>query len=210
MMNDTDINVFDDTGYGTDQSDSGTDTDIPPVEDLSDTGDSSASAPADSASDLPADETDSPENMENGSETASADSDMDSDTEGDLTRETAVDGETVADGEPTEEDGTGEGESSGFNEELVQHIDDTLTEHSSAFDSYVESTVSGNGININLDDYTTELLETSVQNQGEILEKMDYLGGLLLIIFLVLVVDYIYRQTKRIIKNFMKGDDSNE
>ena len=203
-MNDTDINVFDDTGDGTDQSATGTDTDTSPVEDLSDTGDSSASVPADSASDLPADETDIPEDAENGSETASSDSDMDSDTEGDLT------GEASADGEPTEEDGTGDGESSGFNEELVQHIDDTLTEHSSAFDSYVESTVSGNGININLDDYTTELLETSVQNQGEILEKMDYLGGLLLIIFLVLVVDYIYRQTKRIIKNFMKGDDSNE
>lgn len=203
-MNDTDINVFDDTGNGADQSAIGTDTGSSPVEDLPDTGSSSASAPADSASDLPADETDSPENMENGSETAPADSDMDSDTEGDLT------GETTADGEPTEGDGTDEGESSGFNEELVQHIDDTLTEHSSAFDSYVESTVSGNGININLDDYTTELLETSVQNQGEILEKMDYLGGLLLIIFLVLVVDYIYRQTKRIIKNFMKGDDSNE
>ena len=203
-MNDTDINVYDDTGNGTDQPVTGTDTDTSPVEDLPDTGSSSASAPADSASDLPADETDIPEDAEMVPETASSDSDMDTDTEGDLT------GETTADGEPTEEDGTGEGESSGFNEELVQHIDDTLTEHSSAFDSYVESTVSGNGININLDDYTTELLETSVQNQGEILEKMDYLGGLLLIIFLVLVVDYIYRQTKRIIKNFMKGDDSNE
>lgn len=203
-MNDTDINVFDDTGNGTDQSATGTDTGSSPVEDLSDTGDSFASAPADSASDLPADETDLPEDAENGSEAASSDSDMDTDTESDLT------GEATADGEPTEEDGTGDGESSGFNEELVQHIDDTLTEHSSAFDSYVESTVSGNGININLDDYSTELLETSVQNQGEILEKMDYLGGLLLIIFLVLVVDYLYRQAKRIIKNFMKGDDTNE
>lgn len=204
MMNDTDINVFDDTGNGTDQSATGTVTDSSPVEDLSDTGDSSASAPADSASDLPADETDIPEDTENGTETASSDSDMDSDAEGDLT------GETTADGEPIEEDGTGDGESSGFNEELVQHIDDTLTEHSSAFDSYVKSTVSGNGININLDDYSTELLETSVQNQGKIIEKMDYLGGLLLIIFLVLVVDYLYRQAKRIIKNFMKGDDTNE
>lgn len=203
-MNDTDINVFDDTDNGTDQSASGTDTGSSPVEDLPDTGDRSASAPADSASDLPAGETDLPEDAENGSETVPADSDMVTDAEGDLI------GETTADGEPTEEDGSDEGENSGFNEELVQHIDDSLTEHSSAFDSYVESTVSGNGININLDDYSTELLETSVQNQGEILEKMDYLGGLLLIIFLVLVVDYIYRQTKRIIKNFMKGDDSNE
>lgn len=203
-MNDTDINVFDDTGNGTDQSATGTDTGSSPVEDLSDTGDSFASAPADSASDLPADETDLPEDAENGSEAASSDSDMDTDTESDLT------GEATADGEPTEEDGTGDGESSGFNEELVQHIDDTLTEHSSAFDSYVKSTVSGNAININLDDYSTELLETSVQNQGEILEKMDYLGGLLLIIFLVLVVDYLYRQAKRIVKNFMKGDDTNE
>lgn len=203
-MNDTDTNVFDDTGNGTDQSATGTEAGPSSVEDFSNTGDSSASAPADSASDLPADETDIPEDMENGSETASSDSDMALDTEGDPT------GETTADGELSEGDGTDGGESSGFNEELVQHIDDTLTEHSSAFDSYVESTVSGNGININLDDYTTELLETSVQNQGEILEKMDYLGGLLLIIFLVLVVDYIYRQTKRIIKNFMKGDDSNE
>lgn len=199
MMNDTDINVFDDTGDGTDQSSTGTDTDSSPVEDLPDTGDSSASAPVDSASDLPVDETDIPEDTENGSETVSVDSNMDSDTEGDLT------GETTADGEPVPE-----GETSGVSEELVQHIDDTLTEHSSAFDSYVKSTVSGNGININLDDYSTELLETSVQNQGIILEKMDYLGGLLLIIFLVLVVDYLYRQAKRIIKNFMKGDDTNE
>ena len=203
-MNDTDIYVFDDTGNGTDQSSTGTDSGSSPVEDLPDTGDGSASAPADSASDLPADETDIPEDTENGSETVSVDSDMHSDTEGDLT------GETTADGELSEEDGTGEGESSGFNEELVQHIDDNLTEHSSAFDSYVKSTVSGNGININLDDYSTELLETSVQNQGKILEKMDYLGGLLLIIFLVLVVDYLYRQARRIIKNFMKGDDTNE
>lgn len=199
MMNDTDINVFDDIGNGADQSATGTDTDTSPVEDLPDTGDSSASAPADSASDLPVDETDSPEDTENGSETASADTDMVTDAEGNLT------GETTADGEPVPE-----GETSGVSEELVQHIDDILTEHSSAFDSYVKSTVSGNGININLDDYSTELLETSVQNQGKILEKMDYLGGLLLIIFLVLVVDYLYRQVKRIIKNLMKGDDTNE
>lgn len=198
-MNDTDIYIFDDTGNGTDQSASGTDSGSSPVEDLLDTGDSSASAPADSASDLPVDETDSPEDTENGSETASSDTDMVTDAEGNLT------GETTADGEPVPE-----GETSGVSEELVQHIDDTLTEHSSAFDSYVKSTVSGNGININLDDYSTELLETSVQNQGKILEKMDYLGGLLLIIFLVLVVDYLYRQAKRIVKNFMKGDDTNE
>lgn len=198
-MNDTDINVFDDTSNGTDQFISGTDSGSSPVEDLPGTGDSSASAPADSASDLPVDETDSPEDAENGSETFPADTDMVTDAEGNLT------GETTADGEPVPE-----GETSGVSEELVQHIDDTLTEHSSAFDSYVKSTVSGNGININLDDYSTELLETSVQNQGKILEKMDYLGGLLLIIFLVLVVDYLYRQAKRIIKNFMKGDDTNE
>lgn len=199
MMNDTDIYVFDDTGDGTDQSITGTDTDSSPVEDLSGTGDSSASAPADSASDLPVDETDSPEDTETVPETVPADSDMVTDAEGNLT------GETTADGEPVPE-----GETSGVSEELVQHIDDALTEHSSAFDSYVKSTVSGNGININLDDYSTELLETSVQNQGKILEKMDYLGGLLLIIFLVLVVDYLYRQARRIIKNFMKGDDTNE
>lgn len=204
MMNDTDINVFDDTGNGTDQSATGTVTDSSPVEDLPDTGDSFASAPADSASDLPADETNIPEDTETVPETVPSDTDMVTDAEGNLT------GETTADGEPIEEDGTGDGESFGFNEELVQHIDDTLTEHSSSFNSYVKSTVSGNGININLDDYSTELLETSLQNQGKILEKMDYLGGLLLIIFLVLVVDYLYRQTKRIIKNFMKGDDTNE
>lgn len=199
MMNDTDINVFDDTGDGTDQSVSGTDADTSPVEDLSDTGDSSASAPADSVPDLPVDETNVSEDTETVLETVPSDSDMVTDAEGNLT------GETTADGEPVPE-----GETSGVSEELVQHIDDTLTEHSSSFNSYVKSTVSGNGININLDDYSTELLETSVQNQGKILEKMDYLGGLLLIIFLVLVVDYLYRQAKRIIKNFMKGDDTNE
>lgn len=199
MMNDTDIYVFDDTGNGTDQPITGTDSGSSPVEDLPDTGDSSVSAPADSSSDLPVDETNVPEDTENGSETSSSDTDMVTDAEGNLT------GETTADGEPVPE-----GETSGVSEELVQHIDDTLTEHSSAFDSYVKSTVSGNGININLDDYSTELLETSVQNQGIILEKMDYLGSLLLIIFLVLVVDYLYRQAKRIIKNFMKGDDTNE
>lgn len=198
-MNDTDINIFDDTGNGTDQSITGTDSGSSPVEDLLDTGDSSASAPADSASDLPVDETNVPEDTETVPETVPVNTDMVTDAEGNLT------GETTADGEPVPE-----GETSGVSEELVQHIDDTLTEHSSAFDSYVKSTVSGNGININLDDYSTELLETSVQNQGKILEKMDYLGGLLLIIFLVLVVDYLYRQAKRIIKNFMKGDDTNE
>lgn len=198
-MNDTDIYVFDDTGNGTDQSTSGTDSGSSPVEDLLDTGDSFASAPADSASDLPADETNVPEDTETVPETVPSDTDMVTDAEGNLT------GETMADGEPVPE-----GETSGVSEELVQHIDDTLTEHSSSFNSYVKSTVSGNGININLDDYSTELLETSVQNQGKILEKMDYLGGLLLIIFLVLVVDYLYRQAKRIIKNFMKGDDTNE
>lgn len=198
-MNDTDINVFDDTSNGTDQSISGTDSGSSPVEDLPDTGDSSASAPADSVPDLPVDETNVPEDTETVPETVPADSDMVMDAEGNLT------GETTADGEPVPE-----GETSGVSEELVQHIDDTLTEHSSAFDSYVKCTVSGNGININLDDYSTELLETSVQNQGKILEKMDYLGGLLLIIFLVLVVDYLYCQAKRIIKNFMKGDDTNE
>lgn len=191
-MNDTDIYVFDDTGNGTDQPTSGTDSGSSPVEDLPDTGDWSAPDPADSVPDLPADETNVSEDTETAPETVPSDSDMVTDAEGNLT------GETTADGEPVPE-----GETSGVS-------DDTLTEHSSAFDSYVKSTVSGNGININLDDYSTELLETSVQNQGKILEKMDYLGGLLLIIFLVLVVDYLYRQAKRIIKNFMKGDDTNE
>lgn len=198
-MNDTDIYVFDDTGNGTDQPIIGTDTGSSPVEDLLDTGDWSAPDPADSASDLPVDETNVPEDTETVPEIVPSDTDMVTDAEGNLT------GETTADSEPVPE-----GEASGVSEELVQHIDDTLTEHSSAFDSYVKSTVSGNGININLDDYSTELLETSVKNQGKILEKMDYLGGLLLIIFLVLVVDYLYRQAKRIIKNFMKGDDTNE
>lgn len=196
-MNDADINVFDDTGNGTDQPTSGTDSGSSHVEDLPDTGDWFAPDPADSIPNLPVDETNVPEDTETVPETVPSDTDMDA--EGNLT------GETTADGEPVPE-----GEASGVSEELVQHIDDTLTEHSSAFDSYVKSTVSGNGININLDDYSTELLETSVQNQGKILEKMDYLGGLLLIIFLVLVVDYLYRQAKRIIKNFMKGDDTNE
>lgn len=196
-MNDTDIYVFDDTSNGTDQPITGTDTGSSPVEDLPDTGDWSAPDPADSIPNLPVDETNVPEDTETVSETVPSDTDMDA--EGNLT------GEITADGEPVPE-----GETSGVSEELVQHIDDTLTEHFSAFDSYVKSTVSGNGININLDDYSTELLETSVQNQGIILEKMDYLGGLLLIIFLVLVVDYLYRQAKRIIKNFMKGDDTNE
>ena len=196
-MNDTDIYVFDDTGNGTDQPIIGTDTGSSPVEDLPDTGDWSAPDPADSVPDLPVDDTNVPEDTETVPETVPSDTDMDA--EGNLT------GETTADGEPVPE-----GETSGVSEELVQHIDDTLTEYFSAFDSYVKSTVSGNGININLDDYSTELLETSVQNQGKILEKMDYLGGLLLIIFLVLVVDYLYRQAKRIIKNFMKGDDTNE
>ena len=196
-MNDTDINVFDDTSNGTDQSISGTDSGSSPVEDLPDTGDWSAPDPADSVPDLPVDETNVPEDTETVPETVPSDTDMVTDAEGNLTGETMADGETVP-----------EGETSGVSEELVQHIDDTLTEHSSAFDSYVKSTVYG--ININLDDYSTELLETSVQNQGKILEKMDYLGGLLLIIFLVLVVDYLYRQAKRIIKNFMKGDDTNE
>ena len=198
-MNDTDINVFDDTGNGADQPAPGTYSGSTPVEDLPDTGDSSASDPADSVLDLPVDETNVPEDTETVPETVPSDTDMVTDAEGNLT------GETMADGEPVPE-----GETAGVSEELVQHIDDSLTEHSSAFDSYMKSTVSGNGININLDDYSTELLETSVQNQGKILEKMDYLGGLLLIIFLVLVVDYLYRQAKRIIKNFMKGDDTNE
>lgn len=198
-MNDTDIYVFDDTGNGTDQPISGTDSGSSPVEDLPDTGDWSAPDPADSVPDLPVDETNVPEDTETVPETVPVNTDMVTDAEGNLN------GETTADGEPVPE-----GETSGVSEELVQHIDDTLTEHSSAFDSYVKSTVSGNGININLDDYSKELLETSVQNQGKILEKMDYLGGLLLIIFLVLVVDYLYRQAKRIIKNFMKGDDTNE
>lgn len=198
-MNDTDINVFDDTSNGTDQPITGTDTGSSLVEDLPDTGDWSAPDPADSVPDLPVDETNVPEDTETVPETVPSDTDMVTDAEGNLTGETMADGETVP-----------EGETSGVSEELVQHIDDTLTEHSSAFDFYMKSTISGNGININLDDYSTELLETSVQNQNTILEKIDVLSNLLMLIFLVLIVDYLYRQTKRIIKNFMKGDDTNE
>lgn len=202
-MNDTDSNLFDDPSGGSDLSVSGEDMDSSDLGNISDTG-GDTSAPASDSDTFVSDDTEAlPEDTENGEKDTLSDSDT-------VSAPDQTDGETAANGETTDTGDSLQEIQSGISEELLTHMDETLTEHSSAFDSFVNGTVSGNGININLDDYSTELLETSVQNQYTILEKMDVLSNLLMLIFLVLIVDYLYRQARRIIKNFMKGDDTNE
>lgn len=212
-MNDTDFNLSDDT-------DNPTDTAVP----TEDQGTSnSEDVPSDSGgtSDPPADPSPSDEGYtpdESQSEADVSPSDEENGASDPVSDPEEVDGsetdtgegdentESGSDGEAAE---TGEGEAApAWNEELVQHIDETLSEHSSAFDTYVKSTVSGNGINVNLDDYTMEMLELSVDNQVQIMDRLDYTDGLLLYVFTVLAVDYLSRQAKRIIKNFMKGDEN--
>lgn len=215
-MNDTGFNLFDDTDNPTDTAvpteDQGTSSgeDVP-----SDSGGTSDPA----AGPSPSDEGYAPDESQD--ETDASPSDEENSTSDPAFDPEEIDGSDTGSEEGKElsesgsDEGTGDAENMGegedtptWNEELVQHIDDTLSEHSSAFETYVQSTVSGNGINVNLDDYTTEMLELSVDNQTQIIDKLDYLSGLLLCVFTVLAMDYLSRQAKRIIKNFMKGDEN--
>lgn len=71
------------------------------------------------------------------------------------------------------------------------------------------STVSENSIAVTMDSGTTEMLQAVLVSQNDIHTELILIGGLVSVLFLVVVVDYIQRCAKRIIKNFMKGGGDN-
>lgn len=91
--------------------------------------------------------------------------------------------------------------------EIMLDIRDTLHKHTDSVDDFFSSlSVSGNMLEVSLDSGSVSLLKESVEKQDKILDSMDYMNGLILLTFFVLVFDLLQRFAKRIIKNFMGGE----
>lgn len=85
--------------------------------------------------------------------------------------------------------------------EMMERMDGNL--------ALLASSVSENSITITTDPGTTALLQDIIVNQNNIHTEIVVIGGVVSVIFLVVVVDYIQRCAKRIIKNFMGGSGNN-
>lgn len=124
--------------------------------------------------------------------------------------------DTETDGNGTESEGDGTSESEGVSAEILTEINDTLHMHNEAVQTFFIGTVSGNAVIVTPDDsmsaFLTQGIENqtaSIQNQLEILDRLDMINGSVMLLFVVLIFDMLHRFAKRIIRNFMKGDTKN-
>lgn len=117
------------------------------------------------------------------------------------------DGET-ADGMEQEDVETVE--SLPFDPDVLSDIDNTLHRHADDVSGYMSGvTVSGNAVMVSLDGGSAALLRETIDNQNEVLSSMDHMSGIIMLVLFVLLFDLIHRFAKRIIKNFMRGDEKN-
>lgn len=107
-------------------------------------------------------------------------------------------------------------ENGGADTEILTEINDTLHTHTENVQIFFSDTVSGNALIIMPDDNTAAFLAQSaenqllsIDNQFEILDRLDMINGSVMLLFVVLIFDMLHRFAKRIIRNFMKGDTKN-
>lgn len=130
-----------------------------------------------------------------------------------------TDGDFEEDPDPEHEEETEIGGSSddaegvdgiSFDPEILSEIDDTLHRHADDVSGFVSGlTVSGNAVIVSLDGGSAALLRETIDNQNEVIGRIDYMSGVIVLVLFVLLFDLIHRFAKRIIKNFMRGDEKN-
>lgn len=107
-------------------------------------------------------------------------------------------------------EGAGGGESVFFDSEVLSEINDTLHQHADDVSGFMSDiTVSGNSVMVSLDEVSAAMLRDTMANQEEVIERIDYMSELIVLVLFVLLFDLIHRFAKRIIKNFMRGDEKN-
>ena len=112
--------------------------------------------------------------------------------------------------EETDAEAAGGDEGYSFDPEILTEINSSLQQHSDDVSGFMANvTVSGNSVMVSLDDGSSALLEETIAGQAVIAEKIDYMSGLIILVLFVLLFDLIHRFAKRIIKNFMRGDEKN-
>lgn len=98
-------------------------------------------------------------------------------------------------------------EAAGADSEALYEIRDTLREHTDSVNGFMSTvTVSGNMVQVSLDDTSSSLLAETAAAQHDVLSALDGLTGLITLVFFVLAFDLLHRSAKRIIKNFMGGE----
>lgn len=93
-------------------------------------------------------------------------------------------------------------------EEAIETANTETLENISVNLERLTDTISGNSIEVS-DNGAAELLQQVLDGQDSIHTEMAAIYGLVAVLFLVVVVDYIQRCAKRIIKNFMRGGGDN-
>lgn len=128
--------------------------------------------------------------------------------DGNVTDEKDVDG--------TESGGDGTPENEGVNTEILTDINDALHTHTENVQVFFTDTVSGNAVIVTPGDSMSAFLSQGIenqtldiQNQLEILDRLDMLNGAVMLLFVLLVFDMLHRFAKRIVRNLMKGDTKN-
>ena len=103
---------------------------------------------------------------------------------------------------------TEDGEGVSFDPEILSEINGTLHQHADDVSGFISTvTVSGNAVMVSFDDSSSALLTEMTSNQTEVMEKIDYMSGILVMVLFVLLFDILHRFAKRIIKNLTRGDD---
>lgn len=131
-----------------------------------------------------------------------------------VTDSTLKDSADIIDGGSDEEaePGTDALEDSGnysFDYDILYWIKDILNDQSEDIHSFSACTVSGNSISVSFDDNSSALIQKNTDVHNEALTALNSLYGLVMLVFITLVFDILHRFAKRIIKNFIRGDDKN-
>ena len=94
-----------------------------------------------------------------------------------------------------------------FDAEVLNEIRDVLRDHADSTDSFMSGlTVSGNVIEVSLDNGSSALITDISEKQLATMDRLDGMSGLIFLVFFVLVFDLLHRFAKRIVKNFTGGD----
>lgn len=93
-------------------------------------------------------------------------------------------------------------------EEAIETANTETLENISVNLERLTDTISGNSLQVS-DGSAVELLQQVLYSQDSIHTEIVVISGFVAVLFLVIVVDYIQRCAKRIIKNFMRGGGDN-
>lgn len=221
-MDDESVDLYDDSTDGTDdtgedvsvEDGAGSGTDIPDAPPASDDLESLITGILDGyfsqdGNDIPG--TDDVTGTETGDGT-----EMEAGTGIDETGMESVDGTGMESGNGTGMDDPGLAEGEGLDTEILSEMNETLHIHTENVQSFFSDTVSGNSIVVTPDEGTAALLAQGIEGQAliindqlEILDRLDTMNASIMLLFVVLCFDMLHRFAKRIIRNLMKGDGKN-